>query len=111
MDYEAKNRIQEKYKNFASMIYEHGERFPKKHGEWVRIQYTNEYYFVIDSWNSCISMVKNPKYKDIYNGFTGTLVKIQDQSTFGINFGGCEVNITEDLLDFYIENLKKAIEE
>ena len=43
----------------------------------------------------------NPQYKGIFDGFSGKrLVNL------GIDFGGFECRISEELLNFYLQNLK-----
>lgn len=49
-------------------------------------------------------IIKNPQYKGIFDGFSGKrLVNL------GIDFGWFECRISEELLDFYLQNLKFQI--
>lgn len=95
----------DKYKKLVSLIYKFGEKYPKRHGEWIRLQYINDYYFCMDSWNNSISLVHNAIYEN-EAGFSG-----KEEKYLGIDWGGFELSINEELLDFYLENLKNELRE
>ena len=46
------------YENCIDRIMKHGERFPKKHGEWYRIKVFGDYWITLDTWNWAIRVHK-----------------------------------------------------
>jgi hypothetical protein len=104
-----KNIKYEKFKELVRLIYEYGENYPKKHGNWIKLRYLNhkDYWFIMDSWNKSIHLVEGAEYDNQYTGF-----KIKGEINYiGIDFGRFELKISEELLDFYLENLRYELEE
>jgi hypothetical protein len=75
----------ETYKDCIRRIKKHGERFPKKHGEWYRIKAQNK-WILLDTWNSAIFLMKecSPSGKDA-NG--GIVCFYGDKDPLAIDFG------------------------
>lgn len=40
------------------LIMNRGEKFPKKHGDWYRLNVWGDYYLVLDTWNGAIDVHK-----------------------------------------------------
>ena len=88
-----------KYKELVNLIHKYGEKYPKKHGNWIKLHYIKDYYFCMDSWNERISLYKNPIIE--YWNIEGELI-----CTLGIDFGGFKCYVENVLLECWIKNLK-----
>jgi hypothetical protein len=71
------------YTKIANEIFDNGERYPKKHGNWMRLKLDNDEYLCMDTWNRAIHLVKNAVYDNQWTGFTG-----EDVAYLGLDFGG-----------------------
>ena len=73
------------------MIHDHGEKFPKRHGNWIKLQLNGSWFLEMDSWNKQIYLKQglgDPKNKDLNHfndacGFEG-----KNWLSLGCNFGG-----------------------
>ena len=93
------------YKELNNLIRKYGQSYPKRHGNWIRLKYIGDYYFTMDSWSSAICIEKNPEYQDMRNG-NGYFKSEEKIRYFGLDFGGFECSLDEEMLNFYIQNLK-----
>lgn len=79
-----KTNQEELHRILASELYKKGERFPKKHGEWIRMKTFDNLWLVMDSWNKAIHVCKGePVYDNMYTGFKKNKVEY-----VGMDFGG-----------------------
>ena len=60
-------------KNLRNSIRTHGEKFPKKHGEWYRLRIWGDNYLIYDTWNKqvyhhkgCVPSDTNNMYGVVY---------------------------------------------
>jgi len=83
-----------------------GNHFDKKHGDWVKLQYTNDSFFELDTWNSRILLKQGSGDYDFWCGFKGEI-----KQNLGMNFGSFECNISLELLQFYLNNLDSIVSE
>lgn len=68
--------LRDKYNTLVCYILDNGQKFPKKHGNWVKLNLFKDYYLSLDTWNGYISFCKG---RGEYNEWLG----------FG-NLGFCE---------------------
>ena len=62
------------------LIKKHGEKFPKKHGNWIRLNLNGDWFLEMDSWNGYVTLKQgngepknkpsNPLFNDVC-GFQG----------------------------------------
>jgi len=94
------------YQDLISIIYSYGKYYPKKHGNWILLPYTETAWMEMDSWNKKIT---------VFEGFPGDVEgeraywvgfsrDCENRRTLGIHFGSKDC--VEDI-DFYLENVKK----
>jgi hypothetical protein len=88
------------YELIRDLIYKYGKRFKKKHGEWIKLQYTNDSFFEMDSWNRRIILKQGNGDYEYWMGFRGEV-----KECIGIDYGGQKVNTNSELLEFYYNNL------
>ena len=88
------------YKLIRDLIYKYGERFDKKHGNWIKLQYTKDSFFEMDSWNRAIRLKQGTGHYNYWTGFEGV-----SKQYIGIDFGSLEIRTKCDLLEFYYNNL------
>jgi hypothetical protein len=77
------------YYDFIERIKAHGERFPKKHGEWYRIQVLGK-WITLDTWNGRIALVGErcePSGRDVYGNVVCFYNDGKIPETLGFNFG------------------------
>jgi hypothetical protein len=101
-----KSEQQKYFYLIRDLILKYGERFPKKHGEWIKLQFTNDLFFEMDSWDSAIWLTKGITECDYWNGFNG-----EAQAYLGLDFGGLEIKYDADMLKFWYKNLLETINE
>ena len=101
-------RNSEEYENYyelVNLIEKYGEKYSKRHGNWFKLHYINDYYFVMDSWNKRIKIMQYPK--PAYNSYnTVVLFEGRCMNYLGIDFGRFELRVDFNILKFYIENIK-----
>lgn len=87
------------------LIYKYGEWFPKKHGNWIKLEFTNDLFFQMDSWNNAICLIQGKGQYNFYTGFSG-----EQKAYLGLGFGGLEIKYDADMLKFWYENLISLID-
>ena len=96
------NNLKERYNHLVKLIRDNGTYFPKRHGNYVLLNYFDNYYFELDTWNSSISITSSDNIDDFgikSNGY-------KTLKCIGIDWGGFELYVSEKILDFYIDNLR-----
>jgi hypothetical protein len=96
--------MQNKHRDIASFIINQGEKYPKKHGEWIKYKLVGNIYLTIDSWNESIWIIRNAKYDNYWTGFSGEKIKY-----LGMDFGGYESCVKEEELDNILIQCKRNI--
>ena len=98
--------IQEKYRALINIIYKKGKKFPKKHGNWIKLDLFKDYYLSLDSWNGCILFNKGNAN---YNEWTGFGHNGEDFSIscLGGDFGGFRKPDDENTLDWILFDVLK----
>jgi hypothetical protein len=81
--------LKESYYELVNLIKKYGIYTEKRHGNYVKLNYIDDSYFVLDTWNSEIRLK--------YNGIT---------KYFGIDFGGFKLYTDIDTVGFYIKNIQ-----
>jgi hypothetical protein len=76
------------YYDFVDRIKKHGEKFPKKHGEWYRIKVLDK-FITLDTWNGSI-VLHGKECEKSGNDIYGNLVCFHssEREQLAINFGG-----------------------
>ena len=57
------------HKILLNYIHKHGNSFPKKHGNWIKLKLFKDYYLSLDSWNGYISFCKGKGEYDKWLGY------------------------------------------
>jgi hypothetical protein len=98
------NKTKEYYfEKIKKLIYDYGQRFDKKYGNWIKLQYTNDSFFEMDSWNKSIVLKQGSGKYNYWIGFEGEHMEYLGS----IDWGGSEVHSNCELLEFYYNNLIK----
>ena len=102
------NELQDKYTTLVRYISRNGEKFPKKHGNWIKLNLFKDYYLSLDSWNSSIDFQRGLGKYNEWSGF-GNEYKKQDIriSHLGIDFGVFKC-YNERLLDWLLFDVIKV---
>lgn len=86
------------YKQLRSFMFLFGEKFKKKHGDWIRLHIYNDLWLIMDSWNGAIKAVhEEPIYDNMFTGFKG--YKLFEY--LGGEFGGFSTDVSAQRYDFY----------
>lgn len=95
------------YDEIVSIIYKYGKPFPKKHGSWYLMPYTNSSWIEMDSWNKRITLFEGEPESDSETAYwVGFSRDSKNKKSLGIDFGSFDcVNDIE----FYLETIKKAV--
>lgn len=104
INYENNKEIKKLYNTFIEYICSNGEMKDKKHGNWVKLQYTKDLFFELDTWNHSIKLKKGSGAYNYHTGFEGETLKY-----IGIDFGGFNCYIGKELLEFYLEAVRIGI--
>ena len=89
------------FKELKSYILKNGERYNKKHGNWIKLQYTNNLFFQLDTWNSSIKLKEGNGEYEYWTGFNG-----KNHVSLGSDFGGFICRVEKELLNFYLMAVK-----
>lgn len=98
----SKDTSKQTHKRLASLLFNKGERFRKRHGNWIRLHLKGDYYLQMDSWNKAVEIKKgsakpnHPNSSDV-GGFKGKSLHY-----FGMDFGGYEVPKSQHMGIFWI---------
>jgi hypothetical protein len=87
------------------LILKYGERFDKRHGNWIKLQFTDNLFFQMDSWNYAISLKRGIGEYDYWIGFSG-----EREKYLGMDFGGLEIHCEIDILKSWYEKLNDMYE-
>lgn len=93
------------FNEIISLVLIKGERFQKKHGNWIRlaIHELPDTWLVMDSWNSNVRVVAGScTYDNMYTGFTYYVML----ERLGMYFGGFECDVDIEVLKKYLNYLK-----
>jgi len=101
INYESDEEIKKLYNEFVNYLCKNGEMQSKKHGNWVKLQYTKDLFFELDTWNHAVKLKIGSGEYDYHKGFEGQVVKY-----IGIDFGEFNCYIGKELLDFYLGAIK-----
>ncbi len=97
------------YDEIVSLIYKHGKAYPKKHGNWYLMPYTNSSWVQMDSWNKSVTVFEGATPSDsevmYWSGFARGS---KNKRNLGIDFGGFEC---VDDIEFYLEMIKAVTNE
>ena len=92
--------IESIHEKFVSILFERGERFPKKHGEWIYKKLYDSLFIEMDSWNKHIKIKRGSGEYSYWVGFTGERVDF-----CGGNFGGfTQPDIDVSMLKYWLAN-------
>ena len=74
------------------------KKYIKKHGYYITANIYDNYYFVLDTWNSCLEVVENiePIFPNVYNILNPRYcfaIKGKRISSLHISFGGTSGNL------------------
>jgi len=95
-----KNKEKEKFDLLYKIIFNFGQKYDKKHGNWIKIHYFKDAFFQMDSWSKAITLKQGNGEYEYWSGFEGKKINY-----IGLDYGGRSLHISLDLLEFYIENL------
>lgn len=76
----------EEYKQLVRLVLDSGERFRKKHGEWLLYRISDQLFLMMDSWNGHLLLCEGSGEYDYWTGFKGRKLH-----SFGLDFGGLKV--------------------
>ena len=90
------------HKELSGILFERGEKFPKKHGNWIRFSFDGNSHFIMDSWNKKVTVVYGDcNYDNQFTGFTDYKVV----ANLGGNFGRFHREASEQIINAWIEKL------
>jgi hypothetical protein len=96
----------ERYRFLSGLIWDHGLRMPKRHGNWVRLDLNGDFFLQLDSWSRAIDLMRGDKEQ--FNEFIGWKAS-RHIYHLGIDFGGYEPNVSAAILEEIIESAQAAI--
>ncbi len=76
-----------KYHLLIRHILKNGKSYPKKHGNWYKLDLFKDYFLELDSWNNKICFCRR---EGKYNEWTGFNGKSVTERSLAIDFGGFE---------------------
>lgn len=65
------NDLRDRYNTLVCYILDNGKKFPKKHGNWVKLNLFKDYFLELDSWNGQISFCRGSGEYNEWLGFNG----------------------------------------
>ena len=90
------------HKRLASLLFEKGERFRKRHGNWIRLRLKGDYFLQMDSWNEAVRIKKGSGEPNHPNTSDVGAFKGKSLHYFGMDFGGHEVPKSQHMGRFWI---------
>lgn len=95
------SQAEQYHSELVSLIHELGEKFPKKHGNWIKLNLDNNCFLQMDSWNKQIHLKQGtgiPKNKELHKfndvcGFEGKVWMGMGMAFGGFTGTGKEVQI------------------
>jgi hypothetical protein len=98
--------LQLDYRRLAELIHADGERFPKRHGSWIRLRLAPDFSLVMGSWNRSIALVAgDAPFANEVTGFEGRVV-----ARLGIDFGGFALYVSAERLHGLLRVAEAAVE-
>ena len=95
------------YDEIVSIILKHGKPYPKKHGNWYLMPYTNSAWIEMDSWNKRVTVFEGSISTDsevlYWSGFSRDS---KNKRCLGLDFGGFEC---VDDIKFYLDVMRKGL--
>lgn len=82
-------------------LLENGERFDKKHGNWIKFQISSNKYLQMDSWNKAIELKEGNAEYNYWTGFSGVR-----RIYFGIDWGGFSPSVPIQVYNSMLSCLK-----
>lgn len=70
----------------TDLIKKYGERHPKKHGEWYRINVFDDYYLILDTWNGEIYNYPNGAEPSDTNNMYRVVYTFLDNQGSSVNY-------------------------
>ena len=86
----------------ASLVVAKGEWFQKKHGSWYKLQITEDFFMVLDTWSGFLCLKSGSGKYCQWVGFHGKL-----RINFGLRFGEYMANISETYYKYFIERIER----
>lgn len=79
-DYIKCNNTENCYNYIYIVMHHHGIKYYKKHGNWIRLDLHNGFFYEMDSWNGAIKLKRGSGEYNEWNGFEGKTIHY-----FGLN--------------------------
>ena len=96
------------HERLTSLLFKHGERFQKKHGNWIRLSFDSSSHFIMDSWNKNIKVVYGEcNYDNQHTGFDN----YKTVASLGVNFGGFELKVSDSIMCAWLEKAEFIIKQ
>lgn len=95
---------EEKHNQLVSLIFKEGEGFDKKHGSWIKLNLGDDLFFQLDAWSDAVTLKKGSGEYDYWLGFSGQAI-----TYFGLNWGGFESSVSEDIYDEFLKKLNDRL--
>ena len=92
--------MEELHNKLAQIILMNGLSCGKKHGSWIWLKITDDFFLEMDTWNRRIILREGCGEYCYWTGFAG-LMRIH----FGICWGGFESHTKEWVYKYFIERL------
>jgi hypothetical protein len=96
----------ERYRFLSGLIWDHGLRRPKRHGNWVRLDLNDDFFLQLDSWSQAMDLMRGDKEQ-----FSEVIGWKASRHIYhlGIDFGGYEPQVSAAILEEIIESAQAAI--
>lgn len=79
-----------------SLIRNRGERLPKKHGDWYRINVFDNHWLVLDTWNGAIDWYKGECKDSGTDNMYGVIYGFSDRVTY----------VTDSMVNFWYQHIR-----
>lgn len=87
-----------KYTTLVRYIKNNGKSYPKKHGNWYKLDLFKDYFLELDSWNGKTSFCKGSGEYNEWTGFNGISI---DKNCIGYDYGEWKI-YHPDTLDWLL---------